>query len=71
MVARKQRKRKTGIPISPSRAFLQLSNFIPLGLPPKNFHHLPVEPWAGNQAFNTWAFGGHLRSFGVGQYSED
>jgi hypothetical protein len=47
--------RRKGVPASPSRAHLQWPSF-------SRFNYFPTAPLAGDQAFNTGAFGGHLRS---------
>jgi hypothetical protein len=31
-------------------------------VPSIKFHHFPIVSQAGNRAFNTWVFGGHLIS---------
>jgi hypothetical protein len=48
-------------PTSPFKGMLPVTYLLSIGPASYRFHHLPVTPQVGNQAFSIWAFGGHLR----------
>jgi hypothetical protein len=59
MVRKKRERRKRPSHTVPLEGMPQGPNFLPLGPTSRKFHYLPTVLQTGDQAFNTWALGGH------------